>query len=134
MKRNLVQTFCQQCHMKCRIFITVKNGRIENIANAMDIEGVKVTPAMELIYHADRVVSPLLRKGERGGGKWESITWDRALDLMAEKFGEIRERYGPEAVATIRGCGHKDVPCMATSKTRLPGCIFSGSAKYRRTV
>jgi anaerobic selenocysteine-containing dehydrogenase len=98
-----VQTFCQNCHMKCRIFVSLQDGRIRRISNAMDIEGAKTVPAHEQVYHPDRLLYPLKRMGRRGEGKWERLPWDEALDLMAEKFRQIKEQSGVEAVATIRG-------------------------------
>ncbi|MDR0501285.1 MAG: molybdopterin-dependent oxidoreductase [Coriobacteriales bacterium] len=49
-------------------------------------------------YHPDRLLYPLKRKGERGEGKWEKISWDQALDEIATKLLDISERYGPESV------------------------------------
>ena len=37
--------------------------------------------------------TPLLRKGARGEGKWQRLTWDQALDLAAEQMERIGERY-----------------------------------------
>lgn len=50
-------------------------------------------------YSPERLTHPLKRVGERGEGKWEEISWDQALDEIAEKLLQIREEYGPEAVA-----------------------------------
>jgi molybdopterin-containing oxidoreductase family molybdopterin binding subunit len=38
------------------------------------------------------------RVGERGKGEWERITWDEALDTIANKMIEIRDKYGAKAV------------------------------------
>jgi len=103
MKKEVIQTFCQNCHMKCRIFVTMQNGQIQSIANAMDIEGAKTVSAHEQIYHPDRVLYPQKRVGRRGEGKWQRISWGEALNTMAERFGKIKEKYGLEAIATIRG-------------------------------
>jgi anaerobic selenocysteine-containing dehydrogenase len=48
-------------------------------------------------------VNPLKRTGKRGEGKWRRISWDEPLDTMAERFGKIMAKHGPEAIATIRG-------------------------------
>ena len=103
MKPRVTQTFCQNCHMKCRIFVTMQNGQIQNISNAMEIEGVKTVPAHEQMYHPDRLLYPLKRMGNRGEGKWQRLSWDEAIGLMAEKFRRIKEQYGVEAIATVRG-------------------------------
>ncbi len=109
-----VQTFCQQCHMKCRLFCTLEDGKITEIANVMGIDGIKAMAAPETVYHPNRVIYPQKRVGNRGSGKWRRISWDEALDTMAEKFGVIRETYGPQANSTIWGCGHK---LMASAST-----------------
>ena len=50
-------------------------------------------------YQPNRILHPLKRAGERGEGKWEEITWDQALDEIAAKLLDIRDNYGPQAVA-----------------------------------
>lgn len=49
-------------------------------------------------YDPARLTTPLKRVGERGGGQWEKITWDQALDEIAAKLNELRDEYGPESV------------------------------------
>lgn len=48
-------------------------------------------------YDPKRLTVPLKRVGERGEGKWEEISWDQALDEIAAKLNELREKYGPES-------------------------------------
>ena len=114
MGAKTILTFCQHCQMKCRLFCRVADGKITHIANAMGVEGVKAINTQELIYHPDRLLYPLKRIGERGEGKWQRISWDEALDTMASRFGEIKDKYGPQAIATVRGCGHKQMARLAT--------------------
>jgi anaerobic selenocysteine-containing dehydrogenase len=54
---------------------------------------------MEIFTHPDRLKYPMKRAGERGEDKWERITWDEALDTIAKKLLELKEKYGPESVA-----------------------------------
>ncbi len=49
-------------------------------------------------YDPKRLTTPLKRVGERGEGKWEEISWDQALDEIAAKLNELREKYGPQSV------------------------------------
>ncbi len=58
----------------------------------------KVASYAERVHHKDRLLHPLRRKGPKGSGQFERISWDDALDLTAEKFLEAERRYGPEAV------------------------------------
>lgn len=114
MHKEKLLTFCQHCHMKCRLFVTVKNGRLESIRNAMGVHGIKGVDSHELVYHTDRLTHPLKRVGKRGEGRWSRVSWDEALDMMAEQFGKILKTHGPEAVATIIGCGHKEMAYCAS--------------------
>ncbi len=53
--------------------------------------------------HPERVNYPMKRVGKRGEGKWERISWEQALDEIAEKLAVIREKHGPEAVLSMGG-------------------------------
>jgi anaerobic selenocysteine-containing dehydrogenase len=41
------------------------------------------------------------RVGEKGEGKFQRITWDEALDIIAAKLKETKEKYGPESYAVL---------------------------------
>ena len=46
------------------------------------------------MYGPQRVLYPMKRVGERGEGKWERITWDQALDEIADKFIDYMSSLG----------------------------------------
>ena len=56
----------------------------------------------KLASSPERILYPLKRvKGtKRGEGRFERISWDEALDLVAGKMKEIVERYGPYSIVT----------------------------------
>lgn len=58
---------------------------------------------VKLVYHPDRLRYPLKRVGNRGEGKWQRITWDEALDTIAERLREIGEKHGYESIAWATG-------------------------------
>jgi anaerobic selenocysteine-containing dehydrogenase len=58
----------------------------------------KVARYAEREHHAERLLHPLQRVGEKGGGEFRRISWDYALDLVAEKFLQAEQRYGAESV------------------------------------
>ncbi|MGE0565783.1 MAG: molybdopterin-dependent oxidoreductase [Pseudolabrys sp.] len=58
----------------------------------------KVARYAEREHHPGRLLTPLKRRGEKGAGEFTPITWDDALDLVAEKFLAAERQYGPEAV------------------------------------
>ena len=101
---EIVHTFCQHCHMGCPLSVKVENGKIIKISGYSCEKGEH---AAEVIYHPGRLMYPLKRVGERGEGKWERISWDEALDTMADRFGKIKQEYGSEAIAVFHACGHK---------------------------
>ena len=57
--------------------------------------------APEWVYSPNRLKYPLKRVGERGEGKFERITWDEAITLIADKLKEQKKKYGPESLAVL---------------------------------
>jgi anaerobic selenocysteine-containing dehydrogenase len=47
---------------------------------------------VESLFNPDRIKSPLRRIGERGEGKWESLSWEEALQIVTSRFSELREK------------------------------------------
>jgi len=106
---KIVKTICQMCTMKCGLDVTVKDGRI------LKIEGMREHPinqgrlcakglaSAQLTTDPQRLKTPLKRVGERGSGNWKRISWNQALDEIAEKLLAIRDKFGPEYVAYYRG-------------------------------
>jgi anaerobic selenocysteine-containing dehydrogenase len=57
----------------------------------------------ELIYHPDRITTPLVRIGEKGSGRFEKVSWDQALSIIAERMLGARKDYGAESVVFGHG-------------------------------
>ncbi len=58
----------------------------------------KVARYSERIYHKDRLLEPLRRSGKKGSGEFESISWDDALDEIAEQFHHCEKKYGAQSI------------------------------------
>ncbi|MGI9478731.1 MAG: molybdopterin-dependent oxidoreductase [Hyphomicrobiaceae bacterium] len=58
----------------------------------------KVARYAERVHHPDRLMYPLRRKGTKGAGDFERVSWDDALDITAEAFLKAEREHGPEAV------------------------------------
>lgn len=110
------KSVCMWCHIHCKVEAHIRNGKLEKIEEDKALPRAElVRPitracprsriATEWLYHKDQLRYPLKRLGERGEGKWGRISWDQALDEIAEKLKEIKEKYGPEAIATSSGTG-----------------------------
>ena len=59
--------------------------------------------SLEYLYHPDRLKHPLRRAGERGDGKWRQISWDEALNTIAEELIKTKDNYGAESALFMRG-------------------------------
>lgn len=59
--------------------------------------------SLQLYNSKERLTQPLKRVGKRGENLFEPISWEQALDEIAEKLSAIREDYGPEALAIFSG-------------------------------
>ena len=106
--RKSVCTICDPA-TQCGLDVYVQDGRI------IKVEGSKENPhnggtlcskgaaTRQYVYHENRLQTPLRRVGPRGGGRFEAIGWDDALDEIAQGLNTVRERYGPESVAFFAG-------------------------------
>lgn len=59
----------------------------------------------EDIYSPTRLLYPMKREGERGLRQFKRISWDEALDTVAENYMNIREKYGPYSIWMDTICG-----------------------------
>lgn len=76
-------------------------GRVRGAKDQSYTAGVicaKVARYAERIHHPDRLTRPLSRSGPKGSGQFQPISWDEALDQVAERFIEAENNHGPEAV------------------------------------
>ena len=98
-------TTCWECSTCCGALATVREGRVTDFAPNRDhpyskgafcIKGIRGAPG--ITYHPNRLLYPMRRAGARGEGKWTRISWDEALDEMAERLAQVRQTYGPEAI------------------------------------
>ncbi len=93
------------CPSTCALEVEVLDGRTigrvrgaEDNAYTAGVICAKVARYAERIHHPDRVTRPLVRKGPKGAGRFEPVSWDDALDLVAEKFLQAEQHHGPQAV------------------------------------
>ncbi|MEQ1718870.1 MAG: molybdopterin-dependent oxidoreductase, partial [Hyphomicrobium sp.] len=98
-------TTCWECSTNCGALATVRDGRViaygpnpdaPHSKGAFCIKGIRGAPG--LTYNKNRLLFPHRRVGVRGEGRWFRISWDEALDEIADRLTEVRRRYGPEAI------------------------------------
>jgi nitrate reductase NapA len=91
---------CRYCGTGCGVEVGVRDGRV------MAVRGDEASPVNRgllcvkgyhlpaLLYGEDRLTHPLLREGT----DWRPISWEEALDLVAQKFQEALDAHGPRSV------------------------------------
>ena len=124
---EIVKSICFECHARCGVLLQVKDNRLVGIKGDKEhpfskgFTCPKARACMEIIYHPDRITKPLLRVGKRGEGKWEDISWDRALSVISERLLEIRETWGAESLVIGQGTTR----CASNSIMRFLGLYGS---------
>ncbi len=102
---QVIKTDCALCVNCCGINAYVSQGRL------IKVEGMKEHPVnrgglcpkgeklIEYAYAEDRLKYPMKKEN----GSWKRISWDEALDTIADKLKAIKEEYGPQALALYCG-------------------------------
>jgi anaerobic selenocysteine-containing dehydrogenase len=106
----IVRGYCALCTAHCATITTVENGRVTRLDPDHDhpnggVMCIKGKAAPELVYNPDRLDYPLKRtrpKGDADPG-WQRISWDEALDDIARRLLEIRDRHGAKSIALAKG-------------------------------
>jgi anaerobic selenocysteine-containing dehydrogenase len=104
--RRVVRAACpHDCPDTCAMLVTVDNGRAIEIKGASDHPATagtlctKVARYLDRTYSPDRLRYPMRRVGAKGEGRFARISWDEALDEIAERFRAIAESSdGPQAI------------------------------------
>ena len=110
-EKRIIRSACRMCHGVCRVLVHMEWDRVVKVTGDPDSPTSrgyicpKGAASPELLYHPDRVLHPLRRKGKRGENKWERISWDEALDEMAGKLAQIRKRHGAQYLGMMHGTG-----------------------------
>src|SRR6185437_11347363 len=93
------------CPSTCALEVELLDDRtIGRVRGAQDHDytsGVvcaKVARYAEREHHPDRLLRPLRRVGKKGEGRFEPLSWDDALDIVAENFLKAEQAHGSEAV------------------------------------
>jgi formate dehydrogenase alpha subunit len=95
-------TICPYCGVGCTLTLHTKDNRLIKVTtppNAVNRGNLCVKGKFGTYYvnHPERLITPLIRQ-ESG---FVEASWDEALDLVARRLREIRERHGPDAIAGL---------------------------------
>ncbi|MCX7863070.1 MAG: formate dehydrogenase subunit alpha [Bacteroidales bacterium] len=107
-----VITSCPYCGVGCQIEVWVQDNKIVRINGVEDVSPnygrlcVKGRFGYQYANHKERLTQPLVRKN----GKLVPTTWEEALTIVAQKFAEIKQKYGNKALAGYSSakCSNED--------------------------
>jgi anaerobic selenocysteine-containing dehydrogenase len=110
-ERKIIRSACRMCHGVCQVLVHLEDKKVVKVTG--DLESpvsrgyicAKGAAAPQLLYHKDRILHPLRRAGRRRENRWERISWNDALDEMAQRLLAIKEESGSEYVGMTQGTG-----------------------------
>ena len=106
--RKSVCTICDpqtQCGLDCY----VKDDRIIKVEGSLENPHsggtlcAKGAATRQYVYHEERLKTPLRRTGPRGSGRFEPISWDEALQTVADELNRLKAESGPESIVFYVG-------------------------------
>jgi anaerobic selenocysteine-containing dehydrogenase len=139
------------CPDTCALVTVVQDGNAISVKGATDHATTngflctKVNRYLERTYSADRVLFPMKAMGKKGEGIFTRITWEEALDTIAEKFKAIADKYGPQAILPYSYGGtmglvqsgsmdHRFFHKLGASLLDRTICATAGGAGYKYTI
>lgn len=108
-----VPTTCWECSTCCGALVKVSAGGAIEVApnpahpatrGAFCVKGFRGMEGVTL--GPNRLLHPLRRRGKRGAGQWERVSWDAALNEMASRLADVRTECGPLAIAGATSGGY----------------------------
>ncbi len=98
------------CGGNCPLIAHLENGKIVRISDnplgGSYLSGcVRGLQFFRTLYSPERLRKPLQRNGPKGSGRFKEIGWTQALDLVAERLADVKDRYGNEAIIRLGGSG-----------------------------
>ena len=106
---------CRFCGTGCGVMIATKDGKIVAVKGDPEapvnrgLNCIKGYFNAKIMYGSDRITQPLLRMNEKGEfdkkGKFRPVSWQKAFDIMAEKYKETMVKNGVHS-ACVFGSWH----------------------------
>jgi len=98
-----ILTTCVYCGAGCGLWLRVDNGRVIGTtpSRAHPVSQgrlcLKGWNAHQFVHHPQRLISPLIKRN----GAFAESTWDEALDLIAGRLSEIKQRHGSDSLGVF---------------------------------
>lgn len=100
---NRVATTCPYCGVGCTIILHTRSNRVVKVTGEPGLgvsRGwlcVKGRFGFDFINHEERLTQPLIRRD----GELTPVSWDEALDFVAARLMQIKQDFGPDALAAL---------------------------------
>src|SRR5262249_61900707 len=102
---SIVESACPlDCPDSCSLAVTVRHGRVIEIdgSHKNPVTGgficAKVRKFGERVYGPDRLLYPAVRKGRKGEGIFKRVSWDEALELVANRMRRAKGESGGASI------------------------------------
>jgi anaerobic selenocysteine-containing dehydrogenase len=138
------------CPSQCALQVTVDGGRITDVVGdprhpfTRGVVCGKVHDYAERVYAPSRVLRPLRRIGPKGGGRFEPIGWDEAVDEIAHRWQRIIAQWGAEAILPYsyggtlglvqNRAGHPLFHALGASRLDRTICVSTAYAGWQATL
>ncbi len=110
----VVDGHCGICGSACAVRVRLEDGKIQRLTprpkHPYGFTCRRITRVHDIVYSPQRLLYPERGTGPRGKRQLERISWDEALDHIADVLKDIARRYGPEAVCIYTGRGTFEEP------------------------
>jgi anaerobic selenocysteine-containing dehydrogenase len=101
MKRSVCPYDCPDT---CGLLVEVKDGKAVKVSGDPEHPFTRGTLCVKMNHYEETVHSPLrlthpmLRAGIKGSGEFRSVSWEEAIDRIAEGWQKTIDQYGSEAI------------------------------------
>jgi len=134
-----VESACPlDCPDACSLSVTVDNGKVTVIDGSHTnpvTQGficAKVRRFDERLYGPERLLYPQVRKGPKGLGLYERVSWDDAMARIAEELAKARDTWGGQSILPLSYGGSNGLLTQDTSDAALFARL--GASRLARTL
>jgi predicted molibdopterin-dependent oxidoreductase YjgC len=115
---RVIRSTCPYCGVGCQVLLNIKDEQIIRVDAPFDAAPnygrlcVKGRFGLDYVHQPSRLTVPLIRRTPQSPGQrtpaasaddWREASWDEALELVARRLLELRQRYGPDSI-TANAC------------------------------
>ena len=99
-----VKTTCTYCGVGCQLYLHVQNGRVVKADGADGVPPnfgslcVKGRFGFDFVNSGERLTQPLVKQPD---GSFKNASWDEALDLVAQRLGDIKNAHGADSIGVL---------------------------------